>query len=420
MMKNNDKRKGNNTKKLIPAAGMLALSASMLATSTYAWFTMSREVEVNNISMTATTPEDVQISLGHLTEPHGGYVDNTGLLKTADNKAADNGTVVTPLAGNTDEAMLDWSNSIEITEYYRLGRIIPASSTNGVNIWFTPNATGVGKTVDRSAAYYQATDGKTGKAESTVRAESTDALSATLHAITEETATDDKWNTGGEGDTYKVSTGWNHTNNDGYYVDIPVWLRTSSTEGVTLSLDAYVVPKTIDFDKNENDDVHNYNDLYKAARVAIIPDAVDAATGDNKETQVNKLVDLKNGFNGMNHTNLDSPFSAGTANIVDFYGRDTATGLEDSAQKGTYDAAAGEALSNYGKADKANNTEVMVNLTADGNKGTGQGYGKAKKYYIRVWLEGEDPDCWNANAGQDFTISLKFAKIGAETVPNND
>ncbi len=34
MMKNNDKRKGNNTKKLIPAAGMLALSASMLATST--------------------------------------------------------------------------------------------------------------------------------------------------------------------------------------------------------------------------------------------------------------------------------------------------------------------------------------------------------------------------------------------------
>lgn len=34
MMKNNDKRKGNNAKKILPAAGMLALSASMLATST--------------------------------------------------------------------------------------------------------------------------------------------------------------------------------------------------------------------------------------------------------------------------------------------------------------------------------------------------------------------------------------------------
>ena len=68
---------------------------------------------------------------------------------------------------------------------------------------------------------------------------------------------------------------------------------------------------------------------------------------------------------------------------------------------------------------KANNTGVMVNLTADANKGTGQGYGAAKKYYIRVWLEGEDFECWNANAGQDFTISLKFSKIGAEAVPTS-
>ena len=378
----------------------------------YAWFTMSREVEVKNISMTATTPEDVQISLGHLTDPTGGYVDNTGLLKTAAGAAADNGTIVEPLAGNTDEAMLDWSNSIEITEYYRLGKIIPASSTTGANIWFTPNATGVGKTVDGSATYYQATNGKTGNAESTVRNGSTAALASTLHAITNETPASDTWNTG-VNDSYVVSTGWNHTNDDGYYVDIPVFLRTSSTAGVTLSLDAYVIPKTIDFDTNDEDAVNNYNDLYKAARVAIIPDVADSA---DIETQVNKLVDLKNGFDESTHSNLDNGF-AGTANIVDFYGRDISTGLEASANKGTKDAAAGAALANYGAAVKANNTGVMVNLTADANKGTGQGYGAAKKYYIRVWLEGEDPECWNANAGQDFTISLKFSKIGAEAVP---
>lgn len=416
-MKNNNVKKGNTAKKLLPAAGMLALSASMLATSTYAWFTMSREVEVKNISMTATTPEDVQISLGHLTDATKGYAGNDGLLKnSAGTAGADNGAAVEPLAGNTDAAMLDWTNSLEITEYYRLGRIIPASSTTGANIWFTPSATGVGKTVNSAAVYYQATDGKTGKAESTVRTGSTDALAATLHAITNDTAASDVWNTGASGDTYTVSTGWNHTNNDGYYVDIPVWLRTSSTAGVTLSLDAYVVPKTIDFDTNNTDDVHNYNDLYKAARVAIIPDAEDTATDANAETQVNKLVDLKNGFDETNHTNLSSPFT-GTANIVDFYGRNVTTGLEDSTQKGTTDAAAGAALANYGAASKANNTGVMVNLTATNNKGTGQGYGTAKKYYIRVWLEGEDPECWNANAGQDFTISLKFAKIGAEAVP---
>ena len=35
MMKNNNVKKGNTAKKLLPAAGMLALSASMLATSTW-------------------------------------------------------------------------------------------------------------------------------------------------------------------------------------------------------------------------------------------------------------------------------------------------------------------------------------------------------------------------------------------------
>ena len=39
---------------------------------------------------------------------------------------------------------------------------------------------------------------------------------------------------------------------------------------------------------------------------------------------------------------------------------------------------------------------------------TGTGYGDAVKYYIRVWLEGEDEACWNSNAGQDFVINLKF------------
>ena len=34
-MKANTKKKGNPMKKLVPAAGMLAISATMLATSTY-------------------------------------------------------------------------------------------------------------------------------------------------------------------------------------------------------------------------------------------------------------------------------------------------------------------------------------------------------------------------------------------------
>jgi hypothetical protein len=51
MMKTNAKRKNSAVKKLIPAAGMLALSASMLATSTYAWFTMNKAVTVTGMTL---------------------------------------------------------------------------------------------------------------------------------------------------------------------------------------------------------------------------------------------------------------------------------------------------------------------------------------------------------------------------------
>lgn len=60
-MKTNAKRKNSAVKKLIPAAGMLALSASMLATSTYAWFSMNKTVTATGISMTATVPNQLLI-----------------------------------------------------------------------------------------------------------------------------------------------------------------------------------------------------------------------------------------------------------------------------------------------------------------------------------------------------------------------
>lgn len=50
MMKKNMKKK-STARKLLPAAGMLAVSASMLATSTYAWFTMNKTVEVYGMEM---------------------------------------------------------------------------------------------------------------------------------------------------------------------------------------------------------------------------------------------------------------------------------------------------------------------------------------------------------------------------------
>ena len=41
-------------KKLIPAFCAMLVSAAMLGTSTYAWFSVNKKVEANNMSVTAT------------------------------------------------------------------------------------------------------------------------------------------------------------------------------------------------------------------------------------------------------------------------------------------------------------------------------------------------------------------------------
>lgn len=66
MMKKNNTKKNSTARKLLPAAGMLAVSASMLATSTYAWFTMNKEVQVNGLQMKTKVGSNLLISSDNL------------------------------------------------------------------------------------------------------------------------------------------------------------------------------------------------------------------------------------------------------------------------------------------------------------------------------------------------------------------
>lgn len=362
--------------------------------------------------MTATVPEDIQISLGHLTSltsgKHG-YVDNDGILDKGSNASADNNLVAQPLAGNTQTDMLDWSNTIDFSQYYALGRIIPASSVSGENIYFTPNADGVGQTIKANPDFYTAASGKTAQKEDRTGAADTDLYRTTLHAFTG--AEDKAATTGWLDDGYTVSVGWNQTNDDGYYVDIPVWLRTSSTKGSKLSVDAYVIPKTLDISTADTTDVDPTNELYKAMRVAIVPDA----TATTNETGVNKLLLVKDGYDASNKQVVSAPWSQ-TGDILDFYKRNVTTGAIDTTSGKDAVKAVASNKATYDSAVKYTANECVIDLTADNVKGTGTGYGTAKKYYIRVWLEGEDPQCWNANAGQDFTVNLKFTNLDTVAV----
>jgi hypothetical protein len=354
MKANTKNKKSNPMKKIVPAAGMLAISATMLATSTYAWFTMSREVEVQNIQMTATTPEDIQLCIG---TTNGNIQQGTGVL--SDNTAA---------STRTD----DWGNTVDFSTYYTLGKIIPASSNDGESIFFTPDAAGNGKYLKDTPRFYQA-DGNT-DADITGATGDTDPAMTTLHINT--TNGGDGWvaktgdyATGGtyENDAYTQSTAWNNTNDDGYYVDIPVWLRTSSTAGATLSVDGYItIGDATDSDSDK---------LYQAVRVSVL--------NSGKTDSLTDLVKLRDSSN----------YTSGTS-IVDFM-TTTHTGDGVSSVSGT--------TATYGTASKYDGSAV-ISLAG----GTGTDYGTPTQVWIRVWLEGEDPNCWNENAGQDFKISLKF------------
>ena len=425
--------KNSAKKKLIPAVAMLTTSAVMLSTSTYAWFTMSREVEVSGIQMAATVPEDLQISLGQLGNTYGStaateenkvsLANSTGFLTYATNgSSADNGQVAAPT--NT----WDWSNSADISAYYQFGKLMPASSRDGATIFYTADATGVGKSVSSVAKYFSANSALT---PSNTGASNTDYANATLHA---KTKSDDKWNTGGNGESgvnYAKAVGWDKTNDDGYYVDIPIWLRSSATDDINLSVAGYVLPYTVNATEGT---AETELELYKAVRVAILNGdntTENKALGSVATTNnVLPLVDAwdkdtstKNGNKYTSIVSKSNPFSASNDSILDsniYIGRTTQTTglwavniLEDytideiSADK-TGHISSGDKKAIYSSYTEYNGTDSIATIKANTS---GDDYGEAKKLIIRVWLDGEDGECWNDNAGQDWAISLKFSKI---------
>ena len=58
----NTKKKKNNTKKLLGAIGMLSVSAAMLVSSTFAWFSMNKDVKALGMQTTAKAEDGIVIA----------------------------------------------------------------------------------------------------------------------------------------------------------------------------------------------------------------------------------------------------------------------------------------------------------------------------------------------------------------------
>lgn len=329
--RSNENNKNSAAKKIIPAVGMLALSATMLSTSTYAWFTMNKEVQMTGLNMTATVGEGMEISLACVN-------------------AKDKITAPTAEHPGDTEDEKGWKSAVVVDEYYSsIGKFKPASSTTGVKLFDALNSSDAGRKASKFTDITSAD-----KVKATLR--------DTITAGTEITVDED---------------------NSGYYVDIPVYLRTNKSG--TGSEDIYYKMVISPLDKDGKASTAEADTLYKAVRVAFMePDGSKNLAGtqifavDNEYYESGKAVSAAE---TKSPVTVNTEATAATGKLEDIT---TAadSGLEIPLAK------VGE---NYGHLD----------------------------FIVRVWLEGESTSCFNEKSGQSWNIDLAFTLGAPEGTTQN-
>ncbi|WP_294588398.1 hypothetical protein [uncultured Ruminococcus sp.] len=345
-MKTNEKKNTSAKKKLIPAVAMLTTSAVMLSTATYAWFTLNREVEVKGLQMSATASNSLEISLGDLSTGEGAA------------------TITNPADGSAT-----WSRVITVGEYYNsVGKLKPASSANGLNLF---------KIDDESNIYAGGTKVKDDATVVAVENKNTATLTP-----------------GKATDVQKLSQIEPESKDKGYFIDVPMWIRTSAKEESKVYCTVTIT------DGNSATDVAG-DELMKAVRVAIIP----KEDGDTAK--------VLSGSSSLTTGALDATVEAGES--VNIFGLDSKTYDADSkvlaGAADTYEQASKSAptiVKANGDADKAitaANTAVFTLPAADADSGK---YG-VEGFIVRVWLEGESQSCYDLTASQDWNINFNFS-----------
>lgn len=348
-----NERQTSAKKKLIPAVAMLTASAVMLTTATYAWFTLNKEVEVTGLQMSATAGKSLEISLGEI-----------------------NGTTYTndaPAKGSES-----WKSAVVVSDYYdKIGKLKPASSNTGTAIYTIPDNTvyGGGTKVNNDAVVSVA------------------AYKDSAEMILK---------TGADGETTDIAS----TDNSGYFIDVPMWIRCSDDAGTTDVKCAVTI---------SDPDATNGSDLTKAVRVAIIP--VSNGTSKIAGTDDDKIGKLSLvGSSEMYTSKGDTAIVAGTAGTeTKIFGLDNTyygNGPISKTTSGNYSDAlaaitAGSfVVANDGVADTAKNdaTNSSVVFTLNGAKDSFTG----EAFIARVWIEGESQYCNNATAEQDWNINFHF------------
>lgn len=304
-------------KKLIPAVAMLVTSTLMLSTATYAWFTMNKEVTITGLNMSATASEGIEISLASVIDD---AITFSGATYDGNH----------PSDSDTEEG---WKSAVTVGNYYSdIGKLKPASSIDGENLYYATDASNKGKEASKFNAIVLGD-------ESMAKVTTKDTFVAGDAALTSD-------------------------NNAGYYVDIPVHIRTSKQKTDTEESGKLYCKMIL----NNNNGNADKDTLYQAVRVSFVPFSGSPTKifGCNSEYYTpNQAVD---GAASKGAVTVETGFVSTTTEFADGAGVESGL-LLPYGESG-----------NYGHLD----------------------------FYVRVWLEGESTSCYDDKAGQEWNISLAF------------
>jgi hypothetical protein len=425
-MKANAKNNKSAIKKLLPAIAMLTTSAIMLSTATYAWFTMNKEVDVEGLTMSATTSDSLEISLG--------CYDAT---KT---DGSQNVTIAQP--GKDDYS---WSRKITFGEYYStIGKLKPASTATALTLYKADEGEikAGGRVVDDDALIYSVIGQNTnegGNVAAQLLARSVYNATGALKQVSDggiDVAADATKNI-----TEKKYTSTDESNASGYYIDVPMWIRSSSLTGHKIKCTVTITDPNTD----------NGSDLINAVRVAIIP------TGD-ATSSAQTTADIANGATSTTSSNITAALaSAEKAGL----GTNNAEGVSIFALKVTSDDTSATDInpstvekSYYnglvlGKSGIESGTTVFKNATtgfpttvaANPTSVSSVNWSELSSDYktnvfvipnatkddyavqafvVRVWIEGQSVHCNDSTANQDWNIDLHFELGDAITTSSTD
>lgn len=348
-----EKKKNSVAKKLIPATSMLLVSATMLATSTYAWFTMNKEVSVTGMEVKAHAEE--------------------GLLINEVKASAD---------AHWDEAAT--ANATTPTTVV----LRPASTSDMVTFWHANSKKSydeagiddLNATVDLEGGgkYLNVTAGQTGIEDNKVVGPETDTGEGANPAVGNSKAETHIYykdaSFGTSDDTY--------TDGEGFYVKYTYYLKSSGDQDLTVDNLQAQVKAT-----KKTGDTGTSTDLEKSLRVGIavpVSNASDAAIGGYKI-----FAPVAGADDSYSVTGTAAGGSTVSVNPID----STTTGSFTEYTK----------LNNVVEGTTTN--IVIPDVKDDG-----------LPVYVYVWFEGEDTNCMSDNlttilSTYDIDIQFKDAAI---------